>query len=125
MVLIVSGALLFGLEPMHYLASSKFLIKMTVVLVILVNGLFFHYMHIPRIAKHRDVPLVGSVEFMKKSPSLAASGAISMVSWLAALILGSFHTIPYSYLVGMLVYLAVLAVAIGIAIQFRHRMLSG
>ncbi|MCI0619560.1 hypothetical protein L0Y40_00795 [Candidatus Wolfebacteria bacterium] len=123
-VLIVSGVLLFSLDPIRYLESSKFLVKMTVVLVILVNGLFFHYMHIPRIERHRGVDFSTSHEFKKHSSTLVASGAISLISWLVALILGSLRSIPYSYAEGMGIYLGVLMIGIAIALTSKKRILG-
>lgn len=123
-VAIVSGALLFSLDPVHYLASSKFLVKMTAVLVILVNGLFFHYMHIPRIERHRDVDFSTSHEFKKHSNTLVASGAVSILSWLTALILGSLRSISYSYVEGMGIYIGLLALGVAAALISKKRILG-
>jgi uncharacterized membrane protein len=124
MVLIVSGVLLFSLDPVTYLESSKFLVKMTIVLVILVNGLFFHYTHIPRIERHQDKDLRLSEEFQKHSATLVASGAVSITSWFLALVLGVLRGIPYSYLMGLGIYLVLVGLAVGVGILFRKRMLG-
>jgi uncharacterized membrane protein len=123
-LLIISGTLLFSLDPVRYLESSKFLVKMTIVLVIVLNGLFFHYAHIPRIERHRDTDLRLSEEFQRHSATLVASGAVSLTSWFLALVLGVLRGIPYSYLTGLLIYLGILVVAIGTAVMFRKRMLG-
>lgn len=112
-MLIISGYLLFSLNPERYISSDKFLAKMTVVLIILMNGVFLH-LHlnlIPRLRRHVEGHLPSSDEFMRKRPLLLTSGAVSLVSWLSALILGALHKVPWSYGESMGVYLGTLALA--------------
>lgn len=123
-VLIVSGALLFSLDPVRYLDSSKFLVKMTIVLIILANGLFFHYMHIPRIERHQNKDLRLSDEFQKHGPTLVASGAVSLTSWFLALVLGVLRGIPVSYMVGMATYIVIVGIAVAVAVRFRRHVLG-
>lgn len=122
-LLLISGALLFSTDPAGYLASSKFLVKMTIVLIIILNGIFFHYNHIPRISRHVDTHLPSSDEFVRESPLLVFSGAISFVSWSATIILGVLRGIPYSYIEGMLFYVIAVAVAGIVAISVREHVL--
>lgn len=123
-LLLISGALLFSLDPDHYLNSTKFLAKMTVVGVILINGAFFHLVHIPRITRHTGEYFTSSDEFVRTSPILFASGAVSFVSWSSAIVLGVLHQIPYGYGEIMLAYSLILAVAIGLALSLRKRFFS-
>ncbi len=122
-IIIFSGAFLFAADAARYLDSSKFLAKMTIVGVIIVNGVIFHLYHIPRLHKHigRDFSL--SKEFVKKSPLLLISGVISVVSWLAAFVLGVFHEVPYSYWIIIAFYLAILGLGILITILSKDRIL--
>lgn len=122
-VLLVSGLLLFSLNPAGYLASSKFLVKMTIVLIIVLNGVLFHYAHIPRISRHINHHLPSSDEFVRRSIFLVISGAISLVSWSATLVLGVLRSIPYSYTQGMLLYLIIVAAACIVAISTREHVL--
>lgn len=121
-ILIISGALLFSLNADRYLNSDKFLAKMTIVGVILLNGVFLHVSLIPRLRRHVEGHLPSSDEFMRKRPYLFTSGAVSLVSWLSALTLGALHKVPWSYLEIIGVYLAVIFVA-GIAANVLGRKL--
>ena len=123
-ILIVSGSLLFSLDSDRYLNSDKFLAKMTIVGIILLNGLFLHVSLIPRLRRHIGGYLPSSDEFMRKRPLLFTSGAISVVSWLSALTLGALHKVPWSYAEIMGVYLLMLLVAGFIANTIGRRLFS-
>ena len=114
-ILLVSGYLIFETNSDFYLNSSKFLAKMTVVGIIIVNGIFLHLRLIPLCRRHIDSDLKASAEFMNNRAFMFTSGAISFVSWVSALILGALHRIPFSYPELTSVYLAVIAVAIFIS----------
>jgi len=102
-ILIASGVGLFFTNPEGYLASAKFLTKMTVVGIILANGIFLHLFAIPKFT---------SSDFLKHKYIYFASGSISFVSWLSALILGALRGVPWSYFTTMMLYISVLVVAI-------------
>lgn len=111
-ILIISGSIIFMSDPDKYMASSKFLLKMTVVGVIFLNGIVFHRTHIPRMHRHADHHLPSSDEFMRSRSFLMASGAISFSSWITAFLLGSVKSIPVSYPVGLAAYIGILICAI-------------
>ena len=104
-VLVVSGVGLFLIDPDYYINSDKFLAKMTVVGVIVLNGASFHLKHIPGIIANRGT----------MSAAVFASGGISATSWIYAIVLGSLHKIPYSYLLIMAAYGGVVAVGVAMA----------
>jgi len=108
-ILVISGALLFATDPDRYLHSGKFLAKMTIVAIIIANGIVFHLVHIPRLHRHAGKYLPSEAEFVRRSPSLIASGAISIISWISALVLGAIRSVPYDYWVIMAFYLGILA----------------
>ncbi|MBI2595086.1 MAG: hypothetical protein HYW38_02420, partial [Candidatus Colwellbacteria bacterium] len=110
-ILIISGYLLFSLDTDGYLNSDKFLAKMTIVGIILLNGLFLHTSLIPRLRRHIEGHLPSSDEFMRKRPFLFTSGAVSLVSWLSALTLGALHKVSWTYGEIMGVYLLILLIA--------------
>jgi len=114
-LLIGSGIGIFFTNPEGYLASSKFLSKMTVVGIIVINGIVFHLWHIPRIKRHVDRRLPSSKEFTHNRVWLLTGGAISVTSWVSALIFGALKSIPYSYAEIILVYLVLVSIAIIIA----------
>ncbi len=118
-LLVLSGAGLFSLSPDYYLASSRFLAKMTIVLIIILNGVVFHYLHFPHIRRHSEQYLHREHLFHRKSIPLFVSGAISGVSWTSALILGALRTVPASYLTIMGVYLVVVTMAIAGSLTMR------
>ena len=93
-LLLLSGIGMFLLEPAGYLASTKFLAKMTVVLCITANGLVFHHFHIPVLERNADRHFSQSPDFLAKRALLIVSGAISAVSWPWAVILGKLDAVP-------------------------------
>jgi len=121
-ILIVSGALLFSEDTERYLNSSKFLAKMTIVGIIIINGFVFHRYHIPFLNRRIDASLRSSKIFLKRLPLLMVSGVISMVSWLSALTLGVFKAVPYSYAEIMMLYMFILAAAIIFSFLIRKHL---
>ncbi|MFT6829199.1 MAG: hypothetical protein ACJAV6_000012 [Candidatus Paceibacteria bacterium] len=111
-LLIISGSLLVSLDPQFYFSSDKFILKMIIVGIIIANGIIFHLIHTPRLKKLVGKYLSTSLEFRKYSKSMYYSGAISIVSWISALILGSLRMIPVSIPIGLVVYLVLISVAI-------------
>ena len=120
-LLFISGLLLFSTNPAGYLESSKFMIKMFIVFVIFINGLVFHFTHLPRLHRHADHHLPSSDEFTRKAKLLIASGVVSVTSWTFALILGSLRMIPIDFTTALIGYLVfeIFAVAIALAISKR------
>ena len=119
-VLIISGALLFSLDPAGYLDSSKFILKMIIVGILTLNGLVFHFVHTPRLEKLVGKHLSKDAHFEKYSRGMYWSGAISIVSWVSALTLGGLRMIPVTVSVGLALYvLIVFAAMIGAEKQRR------
>lgn len=112
LVIIISGASLFALNPERYLESDKFLAKMAVVAVLAVNGGFFHFKHLPFLRTQIGQTLNLSAAFKQKSYGLFISGAVSSVSWISALMLGSLRNLPYSFSAIMSAYIGVLIIGI-------------
>jgi len=123
-LLILTGLGIFSLNPEFYLSSSKFLVKMTIVAIITVNGLIFHLAHMPMFRRHSDHHFPSSSEFVRKSPYIMASGAISALSWTWALVLGVLRGLPYSYGQILVAYLMTIAIAIVVALIIRKRLLG-
>ncbi len=123
-LLVISGILIFFTDPVNYLQSSKFLSKMAIVAVVILNGIFFHLSHLPHIHRYIGQHLPTSKEFMKKSSALLVSGAVSMVSWSVAVVLGSLPSLPFSFAEIFLSYLVVVAVAASVAILSKNHILG-
>lgn len=122
-LLIISGVLLVLTDPNRYLASDKFLAKLLIVGVIIINGLIFHLIHIPHIHDHLGLKFAESPTFIKKAPLLIASGAISMISWIFTVILGMLRNVPHSFFEIVGVYVLIVITAVSGAILIRKRLL--
>jgi hypothetical protein len=119
----ISGAGLFLTNPDGYMESSKFLAKMSIVLVIIINGIYFHKSHIPFLAKISGVSFSKSPELQRKRFALLLSGVVSVVSWSSALILGVFKSVPYPYTTIMLSFLIIVGLGILIATILKNKLL--
>lgn len=91
------------------IADAKFQAKMVVVVVLLLNGLVFHLWVLPYLAQHRDHWLGQDVLSLPRRWVFAITGALSGVSWFAALILGAWDPPEVGFVLKVLVYLAVAA----------------
>lgn len=119
-IIIIFGIGLFSLDVERYLGSAKFLSKMSIVAILVANGVAFHFLHIPRLIRHVDLDLRTSTEFMQKRKYLLISGAISSTSWLSALVLGALNRLPYSYTHIFGTYLVIVLGAICSALLLRN-----
>jgi len=117
-ILLISGTLLFMTDPSGYMESSKFLIKMLIVLVIILNGIYFHAGHLPMLHRHADSHYPSSAEFIKKKKLLIISGVISITSWTFTIILGGLRMIPIDFMTALIIYVVFEIVAIIIATVF-------
>jgi len=123
-ILVVSGILLFMTDPARYLDSSKFMAKVTIVAVIIINGLAFHFAHIPNMKKHIGMKFAESSAFRDKSSFLLASGAVSVTSWIFTVVLGMLRGVPYTYFQILGFYLVVVLFAVFIASLMKKRILG-
>ncbi len=111
-LLVFSGLGLFFLNSHELLTSSKFLAKMTIVLVLLINGIVFGMRHLPAIKERIGKPFFGRRKVGKGEYSfLFVSGVISVVSWVFVIVLGTFPILPFSYPVIIGSYLLSLIIA--------------
>lgn len=124
-LLLLSGLALFFLDPEGYLQSSKFLAKMTIVVVIVANGLVFQLIHMPLMEKHKSEKLGRSKEFRERAHWIIVSGAISMVSWTTAVVLGVLRDVPFDYWTIMGLYGAIVLGAIGVGLLLKDRIFYG
>jgi len=113
-ILILSGIGLFLLSPERLINSPKFLAKMTIVSVLTVNGLVFHFKHKKSLEKS-----------IYNTPSIVVSGVVSATSWASALILGALRPVPLAYMEIMFVYVAIVAGGVAFAFLFRNKLFFG
>lgn len=123
---ILSGAGLFVPDAERFLASPKFLAKMIVVAVIVINGAILNVLIAPRLVKicfggqHNHE--AGELHHLRHIAY--ALGAISIVSWYSAFILGFLSAIPLSFLSLIGVYVLLIGVGIFIS-QLIDRLVGG
>lgn len=123
-LLIISGLGLFFTNPTQYLNSSKFIAKIIIVAIIILNGLALHLAHMPKIKKIIGLHFPSSKEFRDNSRKMLISGAISVVSWTTVIILGSLKSVPMSVLEILGLYFIILILAITIAQLLRKKVLG-
>jgi len=112
-MLILSGIATFLLNVEKYLYSGEFWAKMTVVVILLINGVFLHHLVFPKL-KHifsrRESAHGPTAHFWRKCAFTL--GPISMASWMTALFIGAYKGSSLSYSQGMGVWLVLMAVGI-------------
>jgi hypothetical protein len=120
-LIIISGLGIFLSDPIRYAASAKFLSKMSVVLILAINGYVLH-----RYIK----PHLGLKAFLSENKGYLprkiafCCGAISLVSWLYACTLALLKNIPWNYAQIMGIYVLILVIAIPCALFIEHRKFS-
>ncbi|MBI2635219.1 MAG: hypothetical protein HYW79_01600 [Parcubacteria group bacterium] len=113
-LLILTGLGLYLPEAQELNQSAKFLVKMIAIAVIIVNGAFLNLLIAPKLVKisfgekHEHQP--GELHHERKIAF--ALGAISIVSWYSAFILGVLRKLPIEFSSLLLIYLIILSVAI-------------
>ncbi|MDP3727701.1 MAG: vitamin K epoxide reductase family protein [bacterium] len=124
-VLIMTGLALWLPDAERLGESSKFLVKMIVVGVIIVNGLFLNLGIAPKLIHisfgERHIHIPGELRHIRRLAF--ALGAISLTSWYSAFILGSLRSVAISFWPLLGLYIAVVAVAITIS-QIADRSLA-
>ncbi len=97
-VLFITGLMLYLSAPMDYSAKSKFVTKVIIYALIVLNGVALNKIISPYLIK---LSFDSDSAFMNKNRRLRilrriafASGAFSMISWFTVFILGSIRSIP-------------------------------
>lgn len=113
-ILIISGIAVFFSDMARYMASSKFLLKTVVILVITINGTFLNLLVSPWLVKlsfyENQRPRYAPMHRMRRIAF--ALGAISATSWYLAFILGLVKRIPLSFPTLVLCYAGLLLCAV-------------
>jgi len=120
--LIISGVAIFLTDIDGYLASDRFMMKMTVLLVVILNGIVLNLYIAPYMEKIslRAPDLNKDLVFKKIS---FAVGAISMVSWYSAFFLAMVKDLSYfRYTTLLIAYLILLGLSIGVSQFFKFSM---
>lgn len=109
-------------NPQQYLQNEKLWAKISVVLVLTLNGIALHYFSFPRITSPSGI--INASGFEQKL--VALTGAVSSVSWLFACYLGIArhwnYTADYSYVMSIYVGLLTYAlIAAGELVRYMRR----
>ena len=107
--IILSGLAIFFSDPYKYEHSQKFISKMTIMALLLLNGLFLHVF----VAPHFEDK--GLLKFKNKRPvrQIAfACGAVSLLSWTVVCVLGTLKSIPIHASNFLMIYLGFVFLAV-------------
>lgn len=117
-ILIVSGLCLFIPEHIRLAGSSKFLLKVVVVGVIVVNGILLNMFVGPHM---RRLSFEGAVPARRFRRLAFALGGISFTSWYLAFFLGSLRKININFITALFGYVVLLiCVVAGSQIMERY-----
>ncbi len=113
----VTGGAIFLTDPARYLASTKFLVKMTIMVVLVLNGIMLDW--------YVRAHLLGSGFFTARREAFARKiaficGTISAVSWVSLLALGVFDGVKSSYASVMALYAGILGTLIVASLIFER-----
>ena len=116
-LLVISGIGLYLPEMARLNESPKFLVKMIVVGVIIVNGVFLNLKISPQLVKisfgGKHKHKMGELRGFRKLAF--ALGAVSLTSWFSAFILGIFRSVPLSFIHLLAIYIIALAIAVSLS----------
>lgn len=113
-LLILTGVALFLPTSAEYLAKTKFVAKVVILGVVIVNGIMLNLFVAPKLVKisfgeeGQDYP--HELHHLRKFAF--AFGAVSIVSWISTFILGSLRSLPISVLGILLIYLFLVLTAV-------------
>lgn len=113
-VLLITGIGLYLSGPLDYLAKSKFLIKVIVFVIIVINGVLLNWILTPFLKKIAFGPIftTPSLKIRLLRRLAFASGALSITSWLVVFLLGSVRSIPLTIGQGLVGYALLAGTAI-------------
>jgi len=120
--LIISGVAIFLTDVDGYLASDRFMMKMTTLVVVILNGMVLNLYIAPYMEKiSLRAPDLNKDRMFKKVSF--AVGAISMVSWYSAFFLAMVKDLSYfRYTTLLIAYLILLGISIAVSQFFKFSM---
>lgn len=113
-ILVLTGASLYLPEMQELNQSPKFLVKMLVVLVIIINGVFLNILIAPKLVKisfgEKHEHESGELRHIRRIAF--ALGAVSITSWYSAFILGILRNMAFGFLPILGAYIGVVFSAV-------------
>jgi hypothetical protein len=117
-VIVISGITIFLSDVERYMHSAKFLAKMSILLVLLINGYVLNKAVWPHLLNEGFFVL-------KKERSIRqlafACGAVSVVSWLSVCTLGVLNKLNMSYSTIISVYLLILLFGVVVSLRMEKK----
>ncbi len=118
---VLSGVALFLSDVAKYMISVKFLVKMSIMIVLLLNGYVLHKYISKFMVKQGFLSAHG---YQGKRRLAFVCGAISVTSWFSVLTLGVIESVPITYNLLMLLYVLVVLIAISVALIVERKTLN-
>lgn len=117
LALTVTGAMIFLSDPIRYLASTKFLAKMTIMAILVINSVMLDW--------YVRTHLLGKGFFTARREALARKiafvcGTVSAVSWVSILALGVIDDVGSSYASVLGLYSGILGTLIIASLIFER-----
>lgn len=111
--IVIAGLAVFASQPEAFLESPKFVAKMSIFIVLIINGLALNFVVGPKLSNLFPGKKELSSQTLRLKRKLSfAFGAISMTSWLSVFILGALWNLPFEYYHIMGMYFIILLGAI-------------
>lgn len=104
-VIVISGFILFLADMDRYMNSAKFLAKMSILAILIVNGYILNKIVWPRVIRQGFFTNIKD-RYMRMLAFTC--GAVSVISWISVLILAVLNRLTMSYSLIMLLYLGVI-----------------
>ena len=110
--IVLTGLLLFFSNPEYYINSTKFLVKMLIVGVLIINGYLFWRITHKSLRKIDFTDTDSSHKYVKIRRLSFGFGSVSLVSWLCVFVLGSVPSVPFSFTGSIFIYVILLVVGV-------------
>lgn len=120
-VIVLSGMIIFLSDTEKYINSAKFLAKMSVLLVLLINGYLLNKYIWPHLL-NKDFFTLKKEKNIRKLAFVC--GAVSVVSWLVVFVLGVLDSLNMSYGFIISIYLAMIICGVIISLLVEKRELD-
>ena len=117
-VIVISGGTIFLSDIEKYTSSSKFMAKMSILLILLVNGYVLNKYIWPRMLGEGFFTSVAERNTRRVA---FACGAVSVISWIAVCTLGVLNRLAMSYQFIMLSYLGIILFGVIVALIIEKR----
>lgn len=113
-MLILTGVGLFLPTSAAYLAKTKFVVKLIIVGVVVVNGILLNLLVAPKLVKisFGEEPVEYPHELHHLRKLAFAFGAVSIVSWFSTFVLGSLRSLPFSVTQLLIIYIVIVLGAV-------------